>query len=122
MAFRVNSPGRVLEELAELSQRYRTFRFEAVDNILSMSYLQQFLPRLMALGINYVLFYETKANLRRDQIELLSKAGVQSIQPGIESLNSHVLGLMRKGVTAVQNVNLLRWAAYYKIRLIWNLI
>lgn len=122
MAFRAKSPERVLDELADLSRRYRTFRFEAVDNILSMSYLDTLLPRIAGGGFHYRLFYETKANLRREQIRLLGEAGVRSIQPGIESLSSHVLSLMRKGVTAAHNVNILRWAAYYDICVVWNLI
>lgn len=122
MAFRAKSPARVLKELADLSKKYRTFRFEAVDNIISMRYLESFLPRLIEENYHYCLFYETKANLRRDQIRLLSESGVRCIQPGIESFSSHVLSLMRKGVRASQNVNLLRWAAYYNINVIWNIL
>jgi ribosomal peptide maturation radical SAM protein 1 len=122
MTFRAKSPHRLLEELAELSQRYRTFHFEAVDNILSMAYLESFLPALLKENCQYCLFYETKANLRREQIRLLSEAGVRCIQPGIESFSSNVLALMRKGVRAAQNVNLLRWASYYNINVIWNII
>jgi hypothetical protein len=47
---------------------------------------------------------------------------VRRLQPGLESLSSHVLQLMRKGVTAGQNVNLLRWARYYGIHVQWNLL
>jgi ribosomal peptide maturation radical SAM protein 1 len=122
MAFRAKSPDKLLSQLHEMSRRYRTFRFEAVDNILSMSYLQDFLPRLTREGYHYTLFYESKANLKREQVKLLREAGVECIQPGIESLSSHVLELMRKGVTAIQNVNLLRWAAYYGICVVWNII
>jgi ribosomal peptide maturation radical SAM protein 1 len=122
MAFRAKSPERVLTELAELAHRYRSFRFEAVDNILSMSYLENLLPRLVNDDYHYCLFYETKANLRREQLKLLSEAGVRSIQPGIESLSTRVLGLMNKGVTASTNVNLLRWAAYYNISITWNIL
>ena len=122
MAFRAKSPEKLLSELAELSRHHRTFKFEAVDNILSMSYLQDFLPRLIRDGYHYSLFYETKANLKREQVKLLHEAGVKSIQPGIESLSSHVLDLMRKGVSAIQNVNLLRWAAYYRVCVVWNII
>jgi ribosomal peptide maturation radical SAM protein 1 len=122
MAFRAKSPERVVSELGKLCRRYRTFRFEAVDNILPANYLQGFLPCLVGKGYHYTLFYEIKANLKREQVRLLHDAGVHSIQPGIESLNSHVLDLMRKGVTAIQNVNLLRWAAYYGICVVWNII
>lgn len=122
MAFRGKSAQRVFDELAYLSLRYRTFRFDAVDNILSMGHLHEFLPRLVENGVHYTLFYETKANLKREHLALFRRAGVRAIQPGLESLSSHVLELMRKGVTAIQNVNLLRWALYYRIRVVWNLI
>jgi hypothetical protein len=44
--FRSKSAARVLEELAELSRRYRSFRFEAVDNILDLSYLKTVFTQL----------------------------------------------------------------------------
>jgi hypothetical protein len=52
----------------------------------------------------------------------MAQAGVTHIQPGIESLSSNVLSLMRKGIRAIQNVNLLRWAQYYDIGVEWNLL
>ena len=52
----------------------------------------------------------------------MAQAGITHIQPGIESLSSHVLRLMRKGIRAIQNVNLLRWARYYGIHVEWNLL
>jgi ribosomal peptide maturation radical SAM protein 1 len=122
IAFRGKSPDRVREELRQAAKRYRTVRFSAVDNIIDMSYLKTFLPKLIEEGADYDLFYELKANLTREQIKLLSDAGVQSVQPGIESLNSHVLKLMSKGITGIRNVNTLRWARYYGINVIWNIL
>lgn len=122
MAFRSKSPGRVLDELARQAKRYRSFRFEAVDNIMDMTYLTSLLPALAHNEAGYEIFYEVKANLRREQLKLMSQAGVTEIQPGIESLSTNVLRLMRKGTRAIQNVNLLRWAEYYDIRVDWNLL
>lgn len=122
MKFRSKSPARLSAELAELARRYRSFQFEAVDNILDHSYLKTFLPELSSGAGDYTLFYEVKANFSREQVRALRQAGVARIQPGIESLSSHVLSLMRKGVLAVQNVNTMRWALYYGIDVAWNLI
>jgi len=122
MQFRSKSAERVLDELGQQARRYRNFRFEAVDNILDMAYLRTLLPALVDSRADYRLFYEVKANLTRDQVRLMAQGGVVRIQPGIESLNSHVLTLMRKGVTAAQNVNLLRWAQYYGIEVAWNIL
>ena len=124
MLFRSKSPQRVLDELMELSAKHETLDFTVVDNILDMSYLQpSSLLSSLAEGENSLsLFYETKANLKREQVALLSAAGVRTIQPGIESLSTNVLNLMDKGVTALQNVRLLKWCAEYKIHVIWNLL
>ena len=122
MSFRPKSAGRVLEELAQQARRYRTFRFDAVDNIMDMAYFTGLFPALRDQQAGYELFYEVKSGLRRAQLKLMAQAGVTQIQPGIESLSTHVLHLMRKGVRAIQNVNLLRWAQYYDIRAEWNIL
>ena len=122
MSFRSKSPERVLDELADQAKRYRSFQFEAVDNIMDPAYFTKLFPVLVEDETGYEIFYEVKANLKREQLRLMAQAGVTHIQPGIESLNSRVLRLMCKGVRAIQNVNLLRWAQYYDINVDWNLI
>ncbi|WP_284741457.1 RiPP maturation radical SAM C-methyltransferase [Amycolatopsis sp. RTGN1] len=122
MRFRAKSPARVLGELDEQARRHRTFRFDAVDNILEPGYLKDLLPALTDARRDYQIFYEVKANLTRAQLKLLAEAGVTQLQPGLESLSSAVLRLMDKGVRAAQNVNLLRWARYYGIGVGWNIL
>jgi ribosomal peptide maturation radical SAM protein 1 len=122
MKYRSKAVGQVLNELTELTNRYRSFTFEAVDNIMDMAYLTKFFTPLIEKEISYKFFYEVKSNLSREQIRLLRQGGIIRLQPGIESLSSHVLKLMNKGVTAIQNVNFLRWALYYGIDVGWNMI
>lgn len=122
MGYRAKSPGRVLAELAELAQRYRVYRFAAVDNILDMGYIQKVFAGLEESRADYDLYYEVKANLSREQLRTLYRGGIRGIQPGIESLSTHVLRLMRKGSTMLQNIRLLKWCTYYGITVDWNLI
>ncbi|WP_437667434.1 RiPP maturation radical SAM C-methyltransferase [Sorangium sp. So ce1182] len=122
MSFRAKSPERTRKDLALMAQRYRSFRFEAVDNIVDMSYLKTLFAELVAEEASYDLFYEIKSNLTREQIRLLSDAGVRRLQPGIESMSSPILKLMRKGVTAIQNVNTMRWCQHYDVHVGWNLL
>lgn len=122
MVYRAKSTGRMLEELAYQADRHRVFHFEAADNILAPSAHRELFPELEKNRFDYRLFFEVKANLRRQQLHQMKRAGVEWIQPGIESLSSHVLQLMRKGVRAIDNVNLLRWAAYYGIDVSWNIL
>lgn len=122
MSFRAKPAERVLEELAEMAQRYGSFHFEAVDNIIARDYAQTLLPRLASLATTYDLFYEVKANLKPDELGALAAAGIRTIQPGIESLSTPVLKLMRKGVRGLDNLNLLRWAAVHGIAVSWNML
>ena len=122
MRFRSKSPERVLNELADLARRHRSFRFEAVDNILDMRYLRELFPAIADSASGYQIFYEAKANLTRLQLRSLAHGGVTHLQPGLESLSSRVLRLMDKGVRAAQNVNLLRWARYYGIDVAWSIL
>jgi ribosomal peptide maturation radical SAM protein 1 len=122
MAFRAKSAPRVYAELERQKERHGTGQFLAVDNIMSYSYFRDLLPMLKQRNPGISLFYEIKANLKRPQVEMLRDAGVLAIQPGIESLSTHVLQLMRKGVTAIQNVLLLRLCREYGIELAWNLL
>jgi ribosomal peptide maturation radical SAM protein 1 len=120
--FRSKSSARVLEEMAELSKAYGSFRLAAVDNILDLDYFGDVLDPLGAATSGYDIFYELKADVSREHIRRLRAAGVTRVQPGIESLSSPVLGLMRKGTRAHHNVNLLRWSAYYGVDVAWNLL
>ena len=122
MKFRSKSATRTLDELTTFSRKYRVTNFNATDNIIDMSYFDSLLPSLAASGQDYRLFYETKANLKKSHLEAMAAAGVREIQPGIESLSTPVLSLMRKGTTALQNIRLLKWALENRIEVGWNII
>lgn len=122
MGYRSKSKERVLEELEHLADRYQISRFTVVDNILDLSHLKQVMPVLAERGGPVGLFYETKSNLRRDQLELLLAAGVRWIQPGIESLHDRILELMDKGSNAMMNVQLLRNCRELGIHVTWNFL
>jgi len=122
MTFRSKSATRVLDELDTQVERYRPTFIEMVDNILDMHYFQDLLPALRARELRLGLFYETKANLTKEQVFTLRASGVEGIQPGIESFSSDVLKLMRKGTTTLQNIQLLRWCQEAGMKVFWNLL
>jgi ribosomal peptide maturation radical SAM protein 1 len=122
MAFRSKSAARALDELRTLVTTWRTGFVAVVDNILDMRYFRDFLPALEEVDLGVELFYEVKANLSKSQVELLARAGVRRIQPGIESLSDHVLRLMRKGTTALRNIQLLKWCRQSGIAVDWNIL
>ncbi|MEZ4451213.1 MAG: RiPP maturation radical SAM C-methyltransferase [Nannocystaceae bacterium] len=122
MDYRARSPDRVYEEITWLCRRYPTHRLQASDNILAMGYFHDLLPRLAEdpPADDLELFYSCKANLNRSQIAAMAAAKIRYVQPGIESLSDHLLQLMRKGVSALQNVFFLRCCREHGIQVFWN--
>ena len=122
MSFRKKKPGRVYDELLELAGKYRCLSLNATDNIIDMDYFNELLPKLAETDVDFQIFYEVKANLRKDQVQRLAAAGITQIQPGIESFNTEILRMMQKGVTAIQNIQLLKWCFEYDVEPSWNIL
>jgi ribosomal peptide maturation radical SAM protein 1 len=122
MKFRSKSSAEAIGQLERLSSKYKVVNFEAVDNIIDHKYVEQLCGPLSQQHNDYRIFYEVKANLDSNQLRTMARAGITRLQPGIESLNSHILALMRKGVTMLRNVRLLKWAHYYGMHLSWNIL
>jgi ribosomal peptide maturation radical SAM protein 1 len=122
MAYRSKSPKRVVQELSYLRETYGLDRFDCADNILDLRYIATLFPELAKNGPKVELFYETKSNLRFEQLRTLRLGGVRSIQPGIESFSNKILRLMRKGCTGLQNIQLLRWSEELGISVSWNIL
>lgn len=122
MRYRAKTQQRALDEILYLTRTYQTPYVEMVDNILDMHYFHELLPELRRRRISLQMFYETKANLTKEQVQLLRDAGVTIIQPGIESFSLHVLRLMRKGTSPMQNIQLLKWCKEFGIACNWNVL
>ncbi|MEM1322959.1 MAG: RiPP maturation radical SAM C-methyltransferase [Bacteroidota bacterium] len=122
MDYRSKSPDRVMGEFDNMAQRYGLRNFEVVDNILDMRYINSLMDNFSQKEPPYSIFYETKANLKRDQVRKLAEAGVKWIQPGFESLIDEFLKLIDKGTTSLQNVMTLKWCREYGVRCSWNML
>lgn len=129
MAYRPKSAERAFATLERLVARYPWIRnLQAADNILAMGLFKSLIPRLAAPpllsanGQQVKLFFEVKANLKRAQIKALADAGVCYVQPGIENLSTHILEVIEKGVTALQNVFFLKCATEYGMLPAWTIL
>jgi ribosomal peptide maturation radical SAM protein 1 len=121
MAYRSKSAERALQEVVWLGQKYGR-DFFVVDNIFDLKYLDSFFPELAARKLGFTFYYETKVNLKKHQVRLLAEAGANYLQPGIESLSTPILRLMKKGCTLLQNLQCMKWGKQYGITISWNLL
>jgi len=122
MSFRSKSAKQALDEILHLHVTYPKVPISVVDNIIDYKYFKTLIPTIIERELKIDLFYETKANLTKHQLLDLRAAGIKRIQPGIESLSTNVLKLMKKGIKAIQNVSLLKWCVEAGVKPEWNVI
>lgn len=125
LEFSQKSPERALAEVRALAAAHGVERVNFTDNILPLSYYDTLIPRLLELaadGERYTFFVEIKTNVTRDRLERLRDAGFVFLQPGIESLSTRILRLMKKGCTALTQVQFLKWSAELGQDLVYNIL
>jgi ribosomal peptide maturation radical SAM protein 1 len=124
--YRARSAAGAADQIQGLATRYNPRLLYSTDSIMDLGHLRELLPDLARRRreglISSRFFYEIKSNVRREQVALMAAAGIKGLQPGIESLSTHVLRLVDKGTTALQQVEMLKWARTYDIVLVYGLI
>lgn len=123
MAHRAKPAERVQAEASRAVRRHNVLDLVFSDNILAPDHVVR-LTTDMALPAEWDvrLFAEVKSNLNFSQLESLARAGFTQLQPGVESLCTPILRIMRKGVTGWQNVRFLRDCATSRIYPSWNIL
>ena len=122
MEFRSKSVDNVIEQLDQLSHRYGILDFNAIDNIIEPEYINKLFTKLADANSDVHLHYEVRPSLTRAQLKLMRQGGLFSIQPGVESLSTHILKLMRKHTTGMRNLELIKWSTYYGINNLYNIL
>jgi ribosomal peptide maturation radical SAM protein 1 len=108
--------------LEQLSARYGTRAFKTTDNIMPANAPHGYLKALSNRGKPYALFYEVRSDLTAEELSILKSAGVSKIQPGIESFCTDSLKRMKKGVSGISNIRLLRDCRAMDISPRWNIL
>jgi len=94
---------------------------ESVDTILPEDYATTVMPSLQPPS-GMKIQYEVRPQFREAELAGLCAAGVTVLQPGIESLSTPTLKLMRKGTTAFQNIRFLKACSRFPLEIGWNLL
>lgn len=122
LGYRFMKPERAIAQFEQLfTYADRVSHLEGLDVIVPRSYMKDVLPHL-ATPSTMTIFYEAKSSISEEDIKTLAKARVKIIQPGVESLATSTLKLMRKGSTAFQNITLLKNCALYDVYPTWNML
>ena len=107
LKYRYKDPFIIQQSLKYLYSRHGINRFRFSDYIFPLTYYKTLLPLLADSYDRYELICEIKGNMKFSDLQLFRDAGFIRLQPGIESFSTSVLKKIRKGVSAIQNINLL---------------
>ena len=119
--FRAKKAERLFGELEQFSREPFWDCVNLSDCILDYAFIRD-LPDTPPRSVDWHIYAEIKSNLRPEDMLKLRFRGFYAYQPGIEALQDDLLRLMHKGATAIQQVQLLKFARQYGIHLQWNLM
>ena len=100
MVFRSRKIELVMEDISNLSQKYKTKYFFITDEAMPLPTIKKFSDKIIEnkIDIKWITGMRFEKKLDSGLIEKASKAGCLKFVFGLESYNQRVLDLMRKGI------------------------
>ncbi len=120
--YRSKSVGRAVSEVDQLARRHRVLSMAIVDNVLPKESSGDILRGVAGLKRDMALFAEIRATTPLAELELMRAAGMRKLQVGIEALSTRLLRKLRKGTTAIQNLEIMKHCEALGIANLSNLI
>lgn len=120
--YRHKTADRLATEVKTLAQTHLCLDFTFTDNALPPHQAKVFFQNQRQAVQDCRFFAEIRGTTSRQQLEIFSRGGLHTIQVGIESLSSSLLQKMAKGISAIENIAILKLALACSIILEGNLI
>jgi ribosomal peptide maturation radical SAM protein 1 len=120
--YRSKDLSKSVSEVNDLTQRHRTLSVAVVDNVLPKSGTVDFFKGLTQLHKDFRMFCELRANTPPEALKAMRDAGVCEVQIGLEGISTRLLKRLRKGTTAIQNLELMKWCEALGLTSLSNLI
>jgi ribosomal peptide maturation radical SAM protein 1 len=106
--YRAKKPQQVVREVDLLTTRYRCLSVAFVDNLLPRTSSGEIFQKLARLKKDLHFFCEIRADTPREWLERMKRAGVAELQIGIEALSTRLLVKLNKGITAIENLAVMK--------------
>jgi ribosomal peptide maturation radical SAM protein 1 len=106
--YRAKSHEKVVSELNALTDKYQTLSVSFMDNLLPSRDLDVLFEKIAALKKDLRLFAEIRATTSLTDLSAMAAAGMHEVQVGIEALSTSLLKKIRKGTSAIQNLEIMK--------------
>ncbi|MGD2022857.1 MAG: RiPP maturation radical SAM C-methyltransferase [Desulfobacterales bacterium] len=120
--YRSKAAGQVAAEIDQLTNRHQTLSVAMMDNVLPRKAGIEIFKQIAKLNKDLRLFGEVRATTPLKELEAMRACGMREVQIGIEALSSSLLKKLRKGTSAIQNLEIMKNCEALGIRNISNLI
>lgn len=120
--YRFKKSSRMLTEILHLAKVHECLHFSFTDNALPPQEADQFFKRLLPNQLDFDFFAEIRTGTGPEKLQLYQRAGLKTVQVGIEALATSLLGKMAKGTTVIDNIAAMKMCSASAIRLEGNLI
>jgi ribosomal peptide maturation radical SAM protein 1 len=106
--YRHKSATKVAAEISLLTKRHQVLSLAFMDNLLPPKDGDNLMRILGGDGQDLQIFAEIRADTTADRLHTMYRAGVRSLQVGIEALSSTLLEKMGKGTSVMDNIEMMR--------------
>lgn len=120
--YRSKSGPRAAAEFDHLTRRHKTLGVALMDNVLPREGVGATFRAVADLGKDLNLFAEIRATASFAELKALHAAGLRRVQIGIEALSTRLLRKLRKGASAIQNLEAMKHCERLGIVNLANLI
>jgi ribosomal peptide maturation radical SAM protein 1 len=120
--YRSKSAGHAVSEVDQLTRRHRLLSVAVMDNVLPRDSSSDLLRGLAGLNRDLSIFAEIRATTPLAELKLMRMAGMRTVQVGIEALSTRLLRKLRKGTSAIQNLEIMKHCEALGIANLANLI
>jgi len=119
--YRSKSAARMVREVRKLAGEGGSLDFSFTDNVLPVSEARRFFAVMASTPEDFSFFAEIRADQRRD-LRDFHLGGLVTVQAGIEALSNGLLQRMKKGVSVIENLAVMKEALATGVVLEGNLI
>jgi len=120
--YRFKGSERMLKETLHLAKTHECLNFTFTDNALPPKDADQFFKNLLKKEMDFDFFAEIRSITDPEKLRLYRKAGLSTVQVGIEALSTSILTRMSKGTTTIDNIAVMKMCSASAIKMEGNLI
>ncbi len=120
--YRARPPKEVSKQMVRLTEKYNVLNFDFFDLRTQPDNDLILFKYILKQRRDYNIFYSIRADISKSLLVAMRKAGLDTVQIGIEALSSNLLQKMNKRMRFIQNLQVLKYCEELNIEHAANLI